>query len=812
MVGTVSVGDRQGPRIVLSVIVAMLVVGLGVTPSLAQETEVDVKVDGDDIGREYYGAGAISAGANARHLIDYPEPQRSQILDYLYEPGYGAELQILKVEIGGGSNTTAGSDPSHMPGPNEVDCNRGYQWWLMKEARKRNPDIILYAQQWSAPGWLDGVWSQDNIEYNLSYLECAEKHGLQIDYIGGWNESGFDPGWFVQLDKALEKHYPDVKIPAADEIYQQPDNWPVVDSMVANPAFMKAVDQIAMHWPCRWRTKYRHCPSNDKARELGTPMQMTNAGMGHDVGAAPNARALNRMYIDGKFASYLIWNTVETWYANLPIGNSGIMQARWPWSGYYDVGKNIWAFAHTTQFTDPGWSYLDTGSGRHPSNATYVTLASPSGEDYSTIIEAMDVGLPTTMTFQLENLPEKELQLWMTDMAADSRAAHFQKARTIDPENGTFKLTVRPDHLYSLTTTRGQGKGLVRPPGSPHTEMPLPFNESFDEVEEGRMAPLFNTLSAEFEALPCEGGRSGLCYQQMLDQGPIIWNDLGKMPPTTMVGDPRWSGNYTLETKAFLEEDGYVELIGRVSGQKPWTSWLGGYHLRIGTEGWALYTEDPASTSQDTLTSGPTSIETGTWHDLALEMEGNQITIVVDGEEIETIEDTHQRAGNVALRVSKWNHAQFDDVRVTPTDSGPTFLPAEQVSVADVSSAQGFYKGWTYEASNAVDDRPETRWQTEDAPTPHSITLDLGTEEEIHGLWVRPRFGKTNAMITGYRVEVSRDGQTFRSVAEGRWRATASTKTAEWEEAVAARYIRLVATSYVNDQASAADIKVIAAP
>jgi hypothetical protein len=485
------------------------------------------------------------------------------------------------------------------------------------------------------------------------------------------------------------------------------------------------------------------------------------------------------------------------------------MQARWPWSGYYDVGKNIWAFAHTTQFTEPGWSYLDTGSGRHSSNATYVTLASPSGEEYSTIIEAMDVGLPTTITFELENLPDKELRLWMTDMASDTRAAHFQKARTITPDDGTFTLRIRPDHLYSLTTTQGQGKGLVRPPGPPNPEMPLPFSESFDAVEEGRMAPHFNTLSAEFEALPCEGGRSGLCYQQMLDQGPIIWNDLGKMPPTAMVGDPRWTGNYTLETKAFLEEDGYVELIGRVSGQKPWTSWLGGYHFRIGTDGWALYTEDPASTSQDTLTSGGTSISTGRWHDLALEMEGNQITIVVDGEEIETIEDPHQRAGNVALRVSKWNHAQFDDVRVTPTGSGPTFLPTEQVSVADVSSAQGFYKGWTYEAANAVDDRPETRWQTEDHPTPHSITLDLGTEEEIHGLWVRSRFGKTNAMITGYRVEVSRDGQTFRTVAEGDWPATASTKTVEWDEAVQARYVRLVATGYVNDQASAADIKVV---
>ena len=64
--------------------------------------DADVTLDGDDVGRTYYGAEAISAGGNARHLVDYPEPERSRILDPLYRPGDGAALQILKVEIGGG--------------------------------------------------------------------------------------------------------------------------------------------------------------------------------------------------------------------------------------------------------------------------------------------------------------------------------------------------------------------------------------------------------------------------------------------------------------------------------------------------------------------------------------------------------------------------------------------------------------------------------------------------------------------------------------------------------------------------------------
>lgn len=41
------------------------------------------------------GFGAISGGGStSRLLAEYPEPQRSQILDYLFLPGFGASLQV----------------------------------------------------------------------------------------------------------------------------------------------------------------------------------------------------------------------------------------------------------------------------------------------------------------------------------------------------------------------------------------------------------------------------------------------------------------------------------------------------------------------------------------------------------------------------------------------------------------------------------------------------------------------------------------------------------------------------------------------
>eukprot|EP01051_Picozoa_sp_SAG22_P024111 SAG22_NODE_6538_length_842_cov_0.709287_1_plen_144_part_00 len=50
--------------------------------------------------RPYRGHGMLSAGASSRLLMDYAEPHRSEILDVLFKPGYGASLDMLKIEIG----------------------------------------------------------------------------------------------------------------------------------------------------------------------------------------------------------------------------------------------------------------------------------------------------------------------------------------------------------------------------------------------------------------------------------------------------------------------------------------------------------------------------------------------------------------------------------------------------------------------------------------------------------------------------------------------------------------------------------------
>ncbi|MFI0508415.1 ricin-type beta-trefoil lectin domain protein [Streptomyces sp. WSLK1-5] len=643
------------------------VVGTAAAPARAATS---ITLNGTSGGRTFDGVGAISGGGgNSRLLIDYPEPQRGQVLDYLFRPGYGASLQMLKAEIGGDTNSTSGAEPSHQHTRTDLNCDRGYEWWLMEQAKARNPNIKLYGLAWGAPGWIGNgnFWSTDMVTYLVSWLGCAKQHGLSIDYLGGWNERGYNVSWYQQLRSALNSNgYGSVRIIAADS------DWSVANDVNSNPAFASAVSAIGTHYPCGYRSSQSTCTVPAAALNSGKPLWASENGSDdYNGGAQAMARGLNRGYIDGRMTAYLNWPVVAALTPNLPYPTMGMALAAQPWSGSYSIGKNTWVMAHTSQFTSPGWHYLDNSSGYIGGNragGSYVSLKSTNNSDYSTVIETMDAGSAQTLNFNVTGgLSTGSVHVWSTDVRSADPADHFVHAADITPSGGGFSLTVQPGHLYTLTTTTGQGKGTATGPA--RGALKLPYSDSFDGYATGTEAKYLMDWQGAFEAVACGGGRSGKCVRQMSPQKPITWDSL--TDPHALLGETGW-GNYTVSSDVLLEQSGYVELIGR-AGAHDYDHGGGqnAYRLRVSDTGaWSILSTNTGGTVT-TLARGTTAaLGTNRWHTLGLTFNGTTITATVDGATVGTANDSTWAAGQIGYGTSQGETAQFDNLSITPGSGG----------------------------------------------------------------------------------------------------------------------------------------------
>jgi len=643
---------RRFPVVLAALVTALVTMPLPV-PANAAVTETAVTIDGTKGGRTFDGIGAISGGGgNSRLLADYPQPYRDRILDYLFKPGYGAQLQMLKVEIGGDMNSTDGAEPSIMHSATDLNCDRGYEWWLMGEAKRRNPTITLLGLSWGAPGWIGqgDFWSTDMINYLLRWLGCARSHGLAIDYLGGWNENGFDRNWYVQLRSALDgSGYRAVKIVGADT------DWSIADSIRTDPALDKAVAVIGAHYPCGGDgAPADSCETTDNALATGEPLWASeNGSQDLDSGAAAMARAINRGYLDARMTAYLNWPLVAALPPGLPFGTTGLTVDNQPWSGAFQVGKSVWVAAHTTQFTRPGWRYVDPASGYlggARANGSYVTLRSPNGRDYSTVIETTSATAAQTVSFAVTGgLSTGRVHIWATNLASADPATWFAHDADLTPANGRYSLTLQPGYVYTVSTVDGAGHGTAASP--PHAAFGLPYADDFDGTRPGRLAGYLADQHGSFEVTRCGAGRAGNCLRQMTPVKPIVWHD-NSATPYTVIGDGSWA-NYTVGADVMLEQTGSAELLGRFTARDYWeVGHINAYYLRVtDAGGWSIVKGDTAG--------GLTVLATGTvpawgplsWHHLALTFQDDAISAAIDGTTVGTAHDSSYAAGPAGLAV-----------------------------------------------------------------------------------------------------------------------------------------------------------------
>ena len=276
-----------------------------------------------------------------------------------------------------------------------VNCNRGYEFWLMKEARQRNPDIQLYGLPWGWPGWLGGSagaagspLAPENANATANYItdwvECAAKtHGLTIDFVGPVNEidkefASYGISYLKILRKTLDQRGLSHTRLVGGDVHSWVD--PLCDALNGgkDPELRQAVAVIGKHYPST--------QSTDKARQTGLPLWSSEdyASDNHGAGGRCEARILNQNWVSGQMTATVAWNLISSYYPWLAWANDGLMTARTPWSGSYSIDPPIYAAAHTAQFAPAGagltaktWLLsVGGGSGFLSQGGSYVSYVS----------------------------------------------------------------------------------------------------------------------------------------------------------------------------------------------------------------------------------------------------------------------------------------------------------------------------------------------------------------------------------------------------------------------------------------------------
>lgn len=676
---------RRLRRLAVGIAATAGVIGTAVVgaPAALAADPVEIHVDPASDGRVYDGVGAVSGGgATSRLLLDYPEPERSEILDYLFLPGYGASLEMLKVEIGGDTNSTDGSESSHMHEAGVVNCEAGYEWWMMQEAVERNPSINLGGLAWGAPGWLadfGGYYSDATIDYFIEWLDCASGYGLHIDNMGVRNERHYEIDWILDFRAALDANgYEDVRIVASDEAAVKGE-WPIAVDMTENPELFDAVGVLGNH--------YSQGPSSATAQALGKPLWISEGGPWSaewGAGGPPKAvpSLINNAYLRGQITGVQFWNLLTAYYDGLSIGDAGFMRSNTPWSGAYQVQSAIWTVAHTTQFVEPGWVHLDAASGffveGDPSNGSYVTRRAPDSGDWSTVIERIGTTEAQTVTLDIaEGLTAGDLHVWQST----EDEWFVQQPDVVAAADGTYTVTVPADSVVSITTTTGQGRGDAE--GRVDSAFPFPYADELADGGPSGQTPYFSQMEGAYEIRDCEGDREGTCLTQVSPRPAIGW--AAWKQPAGIIGDQDWS-DYRVSVDAWVPEDGTAQVLGRVTNDamQPVPN---GYGFSVSADGtWSIGRGELGGKEWLELASGSADVSGASWHELAIAFDEDRVIAEIDGVEVGSVEDTLWVSGRAGLS-GDYSAVQFADLAIEP------LTPIEPIDdAAAAATAEG--SGW----------------------------------------------------------------------------------------------------------------------
>jgi hypothetical protein len=487
-------------------------------------------------------------------LIDYEDSMRSDILDMLFLPQFGLSLHIIKVEIGGDTNSGDGSEPSHSHSRGDLSCTRGYEVFMLREAKRRNPSIKTYGLSWGAPAYINNgsFFGPEMVQYQTQWVACMAAQNLSIDYLGAWNERFWGGAGYVKALRAgLDAAgFSSTEIILPDGLFDAS----IMASAASDAAFNASFSGIGLHYPCDAGAGHPEVDAGGKLFWASEDWW----DQPDWVGAQTWGHLLSYNFVVSNLTTTIAWSPLwAVYYPQLIYEEAGLIRAREPWSGHWDVTPPVWTGAQWNQFTTPGWQFLTVGSGSSgflPGGGTYVSLVPPSDVGLTLILETFSqparckpkspIAPLQSVTFLLTGgtlpPPGAPLFVWTTN---ETHAFVAGPPVAVSPQ-GTLSVDIPVDTMVTITTVSGGRKGAPPAPPPPSAPFPLPYADAFSGYAEDA-TPRF--LADQYGTWAVRGG--ALVQVVPADPGPNAW--WKNAEPLTVLGDPSWF-NVTVGATATL--------------------------------------------------------------------------------------------------------------------------------------------------------------------------------------------------------------------------------------------------------------------
>jgi O-glycosyl hydrolase len=487
---TVLRSSRRALRIALATSATLLSVtalGVAVTavPALAADTAT---INGATTYQTMAGFGLSEAFGQASGVMNASSSAQQQVFSDLFSTTSGAGLDIIRNWIGADPGNSI--EPSNPGGPNATP---GYvslasigqdsgQLWFDQQAKAQYGVTNVFADAWSAPGFMktnnsadnggqvcgvtgtscgSGDWRQAYANYLVQYAKDYANAGVPLTYIGPSNEPDFSAGYDsmtmtpAQMANLLDVVGPTVLnsgLPTRVECCAA-TGWPVAgqyaSAIESNPTALADTAVLTGHgysgeptsplpgWTKpAWETEWYGTDNPwDASWDDGTA----------DSGFTW-AQRIYQGLTGANLSAYLFWWGTST-------GNESLIDLQ---GNSVSASSRLWAFGNYSRFVRPGAVRIGASS-----SSGAVDLSAFKNTDGTVAIVALNTGSGADpITYSLSGTGTVNGATVTPYLTSSSASIAAQGATTVS--NGSFSATIPARSLvtYVVGTSGGGGGGF----------------------------------------------------------------------------------------------------------------------------------------------------------------------------------------------------------------------------------------------------------------------------------------------------------------------------------------------------------------